>query len=99
MYLREVPIEQLRTGDRVLSYKGRPGVIVFSDPIGEYPADCFIIVWSRDKKWMERTPEPNPAYDQSSYLSRFISVGANVHFDTVEHPVGKNDIEYLGQQE
>jgi hypothetical protein len=83
MFLREVPIEELKTGDRVLSYRGRPGKILLMSDIGA-TQHIYIIVWSIEDKWTDE--------------KQFISVDGNVHIRNPEdYPISDNEIRYLGR--
>jgi hypothetical protein len=82
MLLREIAIINLRTGDRVLSHRGRPGRVLMMNDIG-VTQHIYLILWSMDGVWESE--------------KQLISVDANLHGMDGEYPVTEKDVKYLGR--
>ena len=82
MFLRELPITSLKTGDKVISSRGRLGRILLLEDFGVSQHKYFIL-WSTEGKWENE--------------KQLVSEDANVHeMNSLEYPVTDKDIKYLG---
>lgn len=59
MNLDDVPHEQIQVGDKVVSYRGRPGVITFAGQQRYFAVD---IQWSTESPWENETSDVSSIY-------------------------------------